>query len=103
MKKCVSYKVSWTSGGGAGESRRFDDWEPAEAFYAELVADRRCDLASLAEVTEAEVRCFEREAAPRVPEPAPAPGVPNRKLRKSRPKPAAGSGRTWMAQTSDAP
>ena len=63
MNKRVSYKVSWTFGGRAEESRRFDEWEPAAQFYAGVVADGRCDVANLVEVTETEVRCFEREAA----------------------------------------
>jgi hypothetical protein len=67
MKRCVSYKVSWTFGGQAAESRRFDEWEPAAEFYAGVIGDGRCDLANLVEVTEAEVRCFEREAARRPP------------------------------------
>ena len=72
MKNRVSYKVSWTFGGRAEESRRFDDWEPAAEFYAGLVGDRRCDLASLVEVAETEVRCFEREAGRGAPARAPA-------------------------------
>ena len=72
MKKRVYYRVSWTFDGRAEESRRFDEWEPAAGFYVGLVGDCRCDLASLVEVTEAEVRCFEREAARRAPARAPA-------------------------------
>ena len=71
MNRRVSYVVSWTFGGRAADSRRFDEWEPAAEFYAGVVGDRRCDLASLVEVTEAEVRCFEREAARRLPARAP--------------------------------
>ena len=63
MNKRVSYKVSWTSGGRAEETRRFDESEPAAEFYAGLVGDGRCKVARLVEVTEAEVRCFEREPA----------------------------------------
>ena len=61
MNKRVSYQVSWTFGGRASESRRFDEWDPAAEFYEGVVADPRCDLANLVEVTETEARCFERE------------------------------------------
>ena len=90
MNKRVSYKVSWTFAGRAEESRRFDEWEPAAEFYAGLIGDRRCDLAKLVEVTETEVRCFEREAAHGAPgrdpvgsrrQPGEVPGKPARKAR----------------------
>ena len=67
MNKRVFYKVSWISGGRAEEGRRFEEWGPAADFYAELVADPRCDRATLEEVAETEVRCFEREAGRRAP------------------------------------
>ena len=101
MKKSVSYKVSWTSGGRPEESRRFDEWEPAAEFYAGLVGDRRCDLANLVEVTEAEVRCFEREAARRVPARAPVVRAGNPGRRRAK-RPAA-LGRTWLTDTADSP
>ena len=90
MNKRVTYKVSWKFGGRAEESRQFNEWEPAAQFYAGLLGDRRCDLARLVEVTEAEVRCFEREAArgasARDPvgsrrQPGEVPGKPARKAR----------------------
>ena len=68
MNKHTFYKVSWTSGGRAEEGRRFDEWEPAAEFYADVAADRRCDRAALVEVVETEVRCFEREAGRMAPE-----------------------------------
>ena len=72
MNKRVTYKVSWMFGGRAEESRQFNEWEPAAEFYAGLIGDRRCDHANLLEVTESEVRCFEREPARRAPTGAPA-------------------------------
>ena len=89
MKRSTSYRVSWTSGGCAEESRRFDEWEPAAEFYAGIVADRRIDGANLVEVSEAEVRCFKREAA--CLQPSQATAVP------------AGRGRTWLSDTDDSP
>jgi hypothetical protein len=101
MNRRVSYKVSWTSGGRAGESRRFDEWEPAAEFYAGLVGDRRCDLASLVEVTETEVRCFEREAARGSPAGAPVVRGDNPGRRKSNRHTRLG--RTWLTDTADSP
>lgn len=101
MNKRMSYKVSWTSGGRAEESRRFDEWEPAVEFYRGLAADRRTDAAKLVEVTEAEVRCFEREAAAARREPASAVAAGGRMM--SPPAVPAGPGRTWLTGTEDAP
>ena len=101
MNKRVSYKVSWTSGGRVGESRRFDEWEPAAEFYAGLLGDRRCDLAKLVEVTEAEVRCFEREAARGAP--ARDPDVRSDEPGRRQANRHARLGRTWLTDTADSP
>ena len=63
MIKRVFYVVSWTCGSQAGETRRFEEWEQATEFYDGVVEDRRTTTASLVEVTEKEVRCFEHEAS----------------------------------------
>jgi hypothetical protein len=101
MNKRVSYKVSWVFGGRAEESRRFDEWEPAAEFYAGLIGERRCDHANLVEVTESEVRCFEREAARGAPTGAPDVRAGNRGGCGA--KPPARVGRTWLTDVADSP
>jgi hypothetical protein len=65
MTENTSYVVSWTAIGAAGdmpgEHRRFDEWEPALAFYDDVIASRHTESARLVEVTEREVRAFEHE------------------------------------------
>ena len=62
MNERVHYVVSWSPDGHPTERRTFEEWEPAKEFYDGLVEDRRTEKASLFEVTEKEVRCFEHEA-----------------------------------------
>lgn len=101
MNKRVTYTVSWMFGGRAEESRRFDEWEPAAEFYAGLVGDRRCDHANLVEVTESEVRCFEREAARGTPTGAPAVRAGDRGGCQA--KLPARLCRTWLTDAADSP
>ena len=101
MNKRVTYKVSWMFGGRAEESRRFDEWEAAAEFYKGLIGDRRCDRANLVEVTESEVRCFEREAARGAPAGAPADRAGSRGGRPA--KRPARPGRTWLTDVADSP
>ncbi len=63
MIEIVAYLVRWTRGNAAGESRRFGDWGAAKEFFEEVAADRETTAASLLEITEREVRGFEREPA----------------------------------------
>jgi hypothetical protein len=100
MNKHMFYRVSWSAGGRAEESRELDEWEPAAEFYQGLVADRRTDAANLVEVTETEVRCFEREAAARR---QPARGVPAGDRALFPPDLPTGRGRTWLTDTEDSP
>ena len=101
MNKRVTYTVSWTFGGRAEESRRFDEWEPAVELYKGLIGDRRCDHANLVEVTESEVRCFQREAARGSPTGAPADRAGSRGGRRA--KPPARPGRTWLTEVAHSP
>ena len=62
MNQRTHYVVSWQPDSSPAERRSFEEWEPAKEFYDGLVEDRRTYKASLFEVTEKEVRCFEHEA-----------------------------------------
>lgn len=63
MLETTAYLVRWERRNAAAQSRRFENWESAKAFYDELACDPKTTKASLAETAEKELRSFEREPA----------------------------------------
>lgn len=57
------FEVLWERHPAPAEQRRFEDWEAAKAFFEEVAADPKTERACLLDVTEKEVRSFERERA----------------------------------------